>query len=59
MTKVGRPKSVEPRELVVSVRFTVVEYQHLLLLATRRGLSVGEYLRALGLAGLEKSAAKE
>lgn len=51
MGKPGRPKSDRPvRDQVVSVRLTLAEYHQLNRLAVRRGLSVGELLRAVALA---------
>lgn len=55
MGKVGRPKSDEPRELVVSVRLTVAEYRYLQELAMKHGRSVGEIMRFMSLAGMPAS----
>lgn len=52
MPKPGRPKSHEPREMVVSLRLTLAEYRYLQALAMRRGLAIGELVRLLALADI-------
>jgi hypothetical protein len=47
MAKVGRPKSDDPREMVVSLRLTLAEYRYLQRLAMKRGRSIGELVRLL------------
>lgn len=52
MAKAGRPKSDEPREMIVSVRLTLAEYRYLQALAMKHGRSVGEIMRFMSLAGM-------
>jgi DNA-binding MarR family transcriptional regulator len=52
MMPAGRPKSEEPREMVVALRLTLAEYRYLQALAMKRGRSVGELTRVLALAGM-------
>ncbi len=52
MARPGRPKTAEPREMVVSLRLTQAEYHYIQALAFRRGISIGELLRLLALADM-------
>ncbi len=52
----GRPKSDEPREMVVALRLTLAEYRYLQALAMKHGRSVGEITRFLALAGMPQKA---
>jgi hypothetical protein len=52
MPKPGRPKSDQPREMVVSLRLTLAEYRYIQVLAMRRGVSIGDLVRLLALADM-------
>lgn len=52
MAKVGRPKSDEPRNMVVGLRLTEAEYRYLQALGMKHGRTVGEIVRFLALAAM-------
>jgi hypothetical protein len=59
MAKPGRPKSAEPREMVVSLRLTHAEYHQLRSLSIRKGVSIGEFVRRLVLANMPPNPPKD
>ncbi len=55
MSKAGRPKKDDPRNMVVALRLTEAEYRYLQALGMKHGRTVGEMVRFLALAGMPSS----
>ncbi|WP_371829844.1 plasmid mobilization protein [Rhodococcoides yunnanense] len=59
MAQRGRPKSGDPRDNIVPVRFTVSEHEEVARAADAAGVSLSAYLRARGLAAAKRSLRRE
>ncbi|WP_037140567.1 plasmid mobilization protein [Rhodococcoides fascians] len=55
MAQRGRPKSEDPRDNIVPVRFTASEYDEVARAADAAGVSLSAYLRARGVAAAKRS----
>lgn len=55
MAQRGRPKSEDPRDSIVPVRFTTSEHDEVTRAAEAAGVSLSAYLRARGLAAAKRS----